>query len=138
MKPNKEYVEWIKLIFGSDFAREWRKEEAETHDEEVEFYGREPTELELKQFLIDNFFEQKLGDIVKVLPDLWTQIQDTIRDELEDDVLISPEALEDSISIRGSFHSYVTVDFSLDEHLGDLQRDLTKTLKLMEQEKARG
>jgi len=132
LKRNKSMLE---RIFNSDFAKQWKENRADNIGEEVRFYGKELTEDEWKSNLLSEFFEQDLKDIVAVLPDVWEDIKEQAKDELESIVLESPEQLEEHIDSHfGSQH--INVPFNLEEYLTRLDNELTNTMKKeLEQEK---
>ena len=120
-KRNEErYKSMLQRMFDSDYAKKWMKELEEDKEEEVEFYGRELTEQERKTNLLDNFFEQDLKDIVAVLPELWEEIKEEVKGELEYTVLESPEKLEEHIG--GGLYQTVNVPFSLSKYLGNTRK----------------
>jgi len=117
----------LKRIFESDYAKEWIKNRQENIKDETEFYKRELTEEEWKSNLVSEFLEQDLKDIVAVLPEVWQEIQEQVKDELEA-VLCEPGKLEEYIGL-GFGKSHLDVPFSLEEYLNKLDRELQKTLK---------
>ena len=111
----------LQRIFDSDYAKKWMKELEEDKEEEVEFYGRELTEQERKTNLLDNFFEQDLKDIVAVLPELWEEIKEEVKGELEYTVLGSPERLEEYVT-GPTWTEFLEVPFSLSKYLGNTRK----------------
>lgn len=123
LERNKSMLE---RIFNSDFAKRWI--DGRDVKGEIDFHGRELTEQEWKSDLLSEFFEQDLKDIVAVLPDVWEDIKEQAKDELESIVLESPEQLEEHIhSHFGSQH--INVPFNLEEYLTHLDNELTNTMK---------
>lgn len=123
VERNKSMLE---RIFNSDFAKQWIKDR--DVKSEIEFHGRELTEQEWKSDLLSEFFEQDLKDIVAVLPDVWEDIKEHAKDELESTVLESPEQLEEHTGSHfGSQH--INVPFSLEEYVTHLDNELTNTMK---------
>jgi hypothetical protein len=117
----------LKKIFDSDFAKEWIRDRQKNLKEEVEFYGRELTELEWKSNLISDFFDEDFSKICAVLPEIWNDVKERVKDAL-DDVLKSPKTFEDAVT-RHMFSECVEVPFKLSGYLEDLMDELLETLK---------
>jgi hypothetical protein len=117
----------LKKIFDSDFAKEWIRDRQKNLKEEVEFYGRELTELEWKSNLISDFFDEGFSKICAVLPEIWNDVKERVKDAL-DDVLKSPETFEDAVTGH-MFSECVEVPFKLSGYLADLRDELLETLK---------
>ena len=117
----------LKKIFDSDFAKEWIRDRQKNLKEEVEFYGRELTEMEWKTNLIGDFFDEDFSKICVVLPEVWEEVKERVKDALED-VLNSPETFEDAVTGH-MFSECVEVPFKLSGYLEDLMDELLEILK---------
>ena len=124
----------LERIFNSDFAKEWIQNRQETLKEEVEFYGKERTEEEWKSDLLGEFFSESLEKIVAVLPEVWQDIKEQVKGEL-DDVLESPETFEQYVGGH-TFIEHVEVPFKLSRYLESLEDDLQKTLEAIQKKLA--
>ena len=125
-KPEERNKSMLERVFNSDFAKKWIKER--DIKEEVEFYGKERTEQEWKSDLLTEFFEQDLKSIATVLPEIWEEIKEAVKEELECTVLENPEKFERQTSYligRGC----IKIDFNFSGHLEYVENDLQKLLK---------
>jgi hypothetical protein len=124
----------LNLILNSDFARDWIKNREANLQDEINFYGHILTEKEWKTDLVNNFFEQTWAKIVKVLPDIWYDIQARVRDTLDWKVLYKAEEFDDYVGYGAFSSEYVSVPFDLSKYLGELEQEILKTLASNEQE----
>jgi hypothetical protein len=81
---------------------------------------KEKNEKEIEEDVIYEFFNEKLETIVEVLPEIWEDLRERIKEEVEFNVLNSPKDFEDSIRGSSGFGSYIYIDFDLDSYLNDL------------------
>jgi len=111
-----------KKILESEEGKRLLKEFGNTK-ENVEFYGRERTKKEIEESVFEEFFSLPLEIIAKILPEVWEDIKERVKDALKYDVLFSPKTFEECIG--SSFgKSHIDVPFDLDEYFEDLITDL--------------
>jgi len=122
---------WLQRILNSDYAKQWIKD----READSEFFYekqslKEVPEKQWKSDLLSDFFEdQDLEDIVKVLPEIWNDIKEQVKEELEYTVLDNPKTFEQHAGYSTYGYGYVKIDFSLAEHLGSIEEELQKILE---------
>ncbi|MBL7118782.1 hypothetical protein ISS96_02075 [Candidatus Bathyarchaeota archaeon] len=123
-----DYKAMLDRILSSEYAEAWIEEREANLESEKRFYGRLLSEKEWQKNLISNFCHQDLPEIVRVLPELWTEIEVEVKHTLTYDILRNPESLEQNIRDYPS-RSYVAVPFHLGDFLTGVENSLSEVLE---------
>jgi hypothetical protein len=100
---------------------EWAEKQREEYEDE------EMDEMELKEALVEDFFYEELGTILKVLPELWDEIKSEVEMEVAF-VLDSPKEFENAVVTRFG-KQCLDVDFSLSDFLDDACEEVIQALR---------
>jgi hypothetical protein len=100
---------------------EWAEKQREVYEDE------ELSEMELKEALVEDFFYEDLGTILKVLPELWEEIKEEVEMEVAS-VLDNPKNFEDALVSRLGRQELV-INFSLNDFLDDVCEEVEKVAR---------
>jgi hypothetical protein len=110
-----------KVALQKILKSEWAEKQREEYEDE------EMDEMELKEALVEDFFYEDLGTILKVLPELWDEIKSEVEMEVAF-VLDSPKEFEDALVTKfGRWH--LDIDFNLNDFLSDVCDDVLEALR---------
>jgi hypothetical protein len=112
-----DYKSMLEKILNSEWAK---KQKEEYEDEKL-------AEMELKEAILEDFFYEELGTILKVLPELWDEIKREVEMEVAS-VLGSPKEFEDAVVTKFG-KQCLEIEFDLSDFLDDVSEEVEKALR---------